>query len=237
MNDIPPRESVDVEAGPFPVAGGWSRDSIEAGSLKFSITRPAEPDALLDDPQVIAENEQEVYIPYWGLLWPAAIKMAQIFTRQAWEPGVPCLELGCGIGLVGLAALRQGLHVTFSDYRQEAVDLACWNARTNGYLPEQEYHGLQIDWNTPPAEKKYRHIFGCELVYETDFHEPILKALEVLLEPAGECWFADSGRMHSEKFLELAESTGWKIERLNQELQPLLNPQIGRFQVFRIARS
>ncbi|QDU81532.1 Putative methyltransferase [Polystyrenella longa] len=223
--------------GPFPVQGGWSRDHIEAGDRHFELTRPAEPDLLLDDPDVLRENETEVYVPYWALLWPASIRMTEIFRQGDWETGALCLEMGCGIGLVGLAALAEGLHVTFSDYRKEAVQLACWNAEQAGYQRDQSFTGITINWNDPPTDIQYEHIFGCEIVYETDFHEPILLALDRLLAPTGRCWFADSGRINSEKFFELAQANGWRVDRLDQQLQPHPAPQIGRFQIFCLARE
>ncbi|MCA9039788.1 MAG: class I SAM-dependent methyltransferase [Planctomycetaceae bacterium] len=227
----------EAPQGPFHVPGGWCRESLECGEELFTLTHPAQPDLLLDDPNVLSENESTVYIPYWALLWPAARRMVEMFQFGQWTPGASCLEIGCGIGLVGLGALRQGLHVTFSDYRKEAVALSCWNAEKAGYQSGKDFKGLQLDWNDPPTDQKFDHIFGCEVVYETDFHKPILAAMNQLLAPGGSCWFGDSGRMNSEKFLSLAISTGWKIERLDRELKPLTEPQIGRFQVFCLQRE
>ncbi|MAT16150.1 MAG: hypothetical protein CMJ46_12880 [Planctomyces sp.] len=227
----------DLIPGPFLVPGGWSRDNIECGNRHYPLTRPAQPDLLLDDPRVLEENEEGVYIPYWALLWPAAARMAAMFEHGDWTPGATALELGCGVGLVGLAALQAGLRVTFTDYRQEAVELACWNAREAGFQADADFDGSQLDWNDPPTVRTFDHIFGCEIVYETDFHEPLLRALSILLAPGGRCWFGDSGRINSDKFFALATSCGWKITRLDRRLHPLTEPRIGRFQVFCLERD
>ena len=75
---------------------------------------PADPDTLLDDPAVRARNVAEDYMPYWAWVWPSSPPMAELVRRAGWLRGTEALELGSGLGMVGVAAGLAGLQVTFT---------------------------------------------------------------------------------------------------------------------------
>lgn len=64
---------------------------------------------------------------------------AALIAGMAVEPGVRVLDLGCGTGLVGLAALRRGAEVLFSDVSARAVASTRRTLAANGY-PHAEVH-------------------------------------------------------------------------------------------------
>ena len=45
-------------------------------------------------------------MPYWAELWSSSLALARVMAVRPLR-GVPVLELGCGLGLVALAAARQ----------------------------------------------------------------------------------------------------------------------------------
>ena len=92
-----------------------------------------ESDDLLDHPAVRAAFAADEYLPYWADLWPAARMLAKAVLAEPWPPGLTALEVGCGLGLPGVAALASGLRVAFSDYDATAVRFAADNARLNGF--------------------------------------------------------------------------------------------------------
>ena len=51
-------------------------------------------------------------MPYWADLWPAARMLAKAIVRERWPAGLHALEIGCGLGLPGIAALAMGLHAS-----------------------------------------------------------------------------------------------------------------------------
>ena len=67
-------------------------------------------------------------MPYWAYLWPGAYLLAEAVVREPWPEPVDgrilleALEIGCGLGLAGLAALARGLRVQFTDYDQAPLD-------------------------------------------------------------------------------------------------------------------
>lgn len=182
------------------IPGGWTtRDFLLAGT-KLCITLPALPDAFLDDPEVLAANRRDDYMPYWSYLWPTSLETAAAVLRHEWPTGTHALEIGAGIALTGQAALARGLHVSFSDYDQHAIDLALFNARQNG--TDRHAEGLLIDWRKP-IERRFPVIFGCDVIYEKQNHQPILGLLEKMLAPEGEAWISDPGRHQADAFLDL----------------------------------
>lgn len=70
---------------------------------------------------------------YGGTLWWQAKGLTRfILTEKAndWS-GVSVLELGCGLGLVAVAAAKRGAVVCATDRQMEALDLAQYNATKN----------------------------------------------------------------------------------------------------------
>jgi predicted nicotinamide N-methyase len=56
------------------------------------VTLPASPDAFLDDPEVLAANRRDDYMPYWSYLWPTSLETAVSVLNHDWssiQPGAP----------------------------------------------------------------------------------------------------------------------------------------------------
>ncbi len=182
------------------IPGGWTtRDFFLAGTT-LRITLPAQPDAFLDDPAVLAANRRDDYMPYWSYLWPTSLETAVAVLEHDWPPGTRALEIGAGIALTGQAALARGLKVSFSDYDPQAINLALFNARQNGTADLAE--GLLMDWREP-IDRQFPVIFGCDVIYERQNHKPILGLLEKMLAKTGQAWISDPGRHQADAFLEL----------------------------------
>src|SRR5215472_7309490 len=118
----PPPEVVLQSLGPM------MRENVVVGDRTFVIVRPGQSDRLLDHPAVLSAFAADEYMPYWADLWPAARMLAKAILRESWTPGQEALEIGCGLGLPGIAALSVGLRVTFSDYDATALRFAADNA-------------------------------------------------------------------------------------------------------------
>lgn len=179
---------------------------------------PANPDALLDLPEVLEANVRDDYMPYWGHLWPSSLDMGAELLRTHWPAGTTALDLGTGIGLVGLAALASGLQVVVSDYDRQSVRLALSNAVRNDF---PDARGIWLDWRQP-LEWRFPLILACELIYEHRNHAPLLDTFDAMLEPAGVAWVADPERHQADAFVELARRRNYGIElrRLSAESLP-----------------
>jgi predicted nicotinamide N-methyase len=207
-----------IESRELPtIPGGWASRDFVLGGRTLSVTLPACPDAFLDDPQVLAANRRDDYMPYWSYLWPTSLETAVAVLKHDWPTGAEALEIGAGIALTGLAALARGLHVAFSDYDRQALALAMHNARQNRLQGSAEE--LFLDWREP-IDRSFRVIFGCDVIYEKQNHLPILGLLEAMLAPNGEAWITDPGRHQADAFLELLRDRPFAVEHRTLQREP-----------------
>lgn len=232
IRELPPRLD-GSPGGLFPVPGGWTERDWLIEGRPFRLTLPAIPDAFLDDPEVHAAFDRDEYMPYWAFLWPAALKMAAMVLRREWPSGAEVLELGAGIGIVGIAGLAKGLNVVISDYEPKAVELAVYNAHRNGLSQVQ---GLVLDWRNPP-DRQYKYLWGCELLYEDRHHEPLLRLTRQILAPGGVAWFADGGRMRAERFCDLAPEYDLEIRLFDEQFNRLTVPRVGQYQLIEVSHG
>jgi predicted nicotinamide N-methyase len=175
------------------------REHVIVDDHSYRIDRPAASDKLLDHPAVRRAFDADEYMPYWADLWPASRMLAKVILREPW-PVPPsgdklhALEIGCGLGLPGIAALSVGLRVTFSDYDSTALRFAADNARLNGF---DSFDTLQMDWRYPPAHLRVPVVFASDLVYEMRNVEPIVELIGRVLAPGGLCLITDQDRVPS----------------------------------------
>jgi len=174
----------------FPIPGGWIKRRLDLGERELAYWAPAEPDAFLDDEETVtahgptADNPERSDVPLWPYVWPTAETMARRVFAHDWpgecsaHPKFPkALELGAGLGLVGLAGLAAGLSVTFSDYQDKALRAAAFNARQNGFMQSETRF---LDWNAP-LDEQFSVILGSDVIYEQAVHQPVLNVLDRML--------------------------------------------------------
>lgn len=212
--------------------GGWVAGEADVGGFQWKLTVPGNPDALLDDDSVVAASQSDDRMPYWAYVWPAALPMAEAVLRADWPVASRVLELGCGTGLVGLAALQRGHHVTFTDYEPRSVAVAGHNAAQNGFT---QFEARTLDWRKPPDEQ-YPVIIGCDLLYQENHFVPILKLLERMLPHDGVCWLGDGGRSVAGRFWSLARGYGFEVSVVDADGELLAAP-ISEYQLFVLRRK
>lgn len=191
------------------IPGGWTVTDFTVGTRTIRLTLPAVPDAFLDDPDVQKANRQNDYMPYWAYLWPASTTMGRLILEERWPARLRTLEIGTGVGLVGIAGLNAGLDLTFSDYDLQSVESAQRNAAANGF---ENVPGWHLDWrnldrDVPPFDL----IIGCEVVYEAGNHPFVLNVLDRYLSRDGVCWIGDPGRVHRPAFCRMALARGYDL--------------------------
>ncbi len=190
---------------PLEALGPVVTERVIVEDRTFVIRKPGNSDHLLDHPQVQAAFAADEYMPYWADLWPAARMLAKVVLREPWTPGVEALEVGCGLGLPGVAALARGLRVVFSDYDATALRFAADNARANGF---ENFRLLQVDWRHPPADLRVPVVLASDLVYELRNVPPLVKFLKQVLAPDGVCLMTDQDRVPSHALRETLAAEG-----------------------------
>ncbi len=85
--------------------------------------------------------------PYWAELWPSAVGLARSLIERQNLSGMRVLEVGCGLGLPGIAAAKAGASVLLTDANPDALAFALLNAQRNGC---RNIATLRFNWATPP---------------------------------------------------------------------------------------
>lgn len=192
--------------------GPTTVSEIEVAGRTLRLARPVEPDRLLDDPAVHALNERDDYMPYWAYLWPGARMLAEAVLDR-WkgvEPGDDeVLELGCGLGLGGLAAMALGFRVRFSDYEPAAFGFIRRSVAENGF-PADRASYLLLDWREPPP-LAFPRIIAADVLYERRLVPLVADVLARLLPPGGEAILTTPYRASAESFPPEAASRGLSV--------------------------
>jgi predicted nicotinamide N-methyase len=188
---MPPAES----ARPPDLINGYAVHTytINLSDGPLRLLGPRDPDALLDDPRTEeryhAENE---FLPYWARPWGAAVLLAEwIVNQPAPRSGSTALELGCGLGLVGLAAARRGWRVTLTDYDADAIAFAGASAALNAIPVFDDADAMDrdgaaaialLDWTRPPARRRVDLVLAADILFEARWVEPVAAFLVSAVE-------------------------------------------------------
>ena len=199
---------------------------------RYELLAPADSEALVDSAPVQQRFAQDEYLPYWATIWPAAELLAEeVSTWPAAEPGDPnaphaaaspvdrtaapapagpaVLELGCGLGLVGVVAARRGYRVVFSDYDDDALAFALENARRNGVAGVRALH---VDWRKLYPELRFERILAADVLYEARNLAPVAAFIRTHLAPGGFALLSDPGRGTADAFERIAGAAGLCVE-------------------------
>lgn len=201
---------------------GWTEAEFHILDRSFRLMMPFRPDSLLDSPEVLSASVLDDYMPYWAYLWPAALQIAESILQNPWPRETRVLELGCGLGLVGIAALAAGYNASLTDYDVKAITTAKMNALLNGF-PDAD--AFVLDWRMPP-EMTYPVIIGCDVTYESRNHAPLLDLIDRMLEPDGFCWIADGGRKAAPAFIDLARNRGYLVRLRDPGGKEIKDPEL-----------
>ena len=175
--------------------------------IKLNILAVRDPDILIDalDPEAFDDDER---LPYWAEIWPSAIGLGMHLFDYPVPPGTPVLELGCGIGVAGMAAAAAGLDVLACDYEQDALSFAQYNAALNQMT--SRIHFRHLDWRKPDLKEQYPVIIGSDIIYERPNHQPIITLINQTLTPGGMFLVSDPNRSSATPFVESMEQQGYR---------------------------
>ncbi len=209
---------------------GLDEVSVTVGGETFTIFKVANIDQLLDDAaaQLVPSPDD---IPYWSELWPSAIALAQYILREMQMRDVPVLELGCGLGLAGIAAGKQGGEVVFSDLKEDALRLAELNWMVNFHTPVAT---RVLDWRTPQEDVQFPLMIAADVAYEERLFAPLIRTFQTLLAPGGEILLSEPNRTVARAFFDMLQNEGF-VYHYTTETVPLSHGKVD-IGVYRIRR-
>jgi predicted nicotinamide N-methyase len=137
--------------------------------------------------------------PYWCEVWPAAVAAARALA--GWRlAGQKVLDLGCGLGVPGLAAAAHGAEVTFADREADALHFAAWNAgraHPEGLPARTEV----LDWAARVVSGSFAVVVLADVTYRRVHHTPLQRQIAAALAADGVVLHADPGRSDSAPFV------------------------------------
>lgn len=189
--------------------GYTSETTVMFQGKTFKINVVEDVDYLLD----LVETDDDV--PFWAVLWPAALGMAEYFWENTSFGEKRILELGAGLGLVGIVAAAKGAEVVQTDFIPEALQLAEENAKINHITKIER---VLADWRKFPLDERFDLIIGSDILYEPTLH-PFLKEIFLTnLKPGGTVVLADPGRDDAKSFISMLQEEGYHTDTVTKEV-------------------
>lgn len=184
------------------------RETWQVGGRPIDLTWPEDMEAILDAPRTHERFARNEYMPYWAQPWPASVLLAEYMLRGEAGERRHAVELGCGVGLVSVAAALAGWCVTASDYDEDAVAFAALNASRNGVALEA---ARSLDFFEPPPAR-YDCVLGADLLYERRLSDPLARWIAAALAPGGFALVSDPNRSAADGFTSALAAHGLGAE-------------------------
>jgi len=174
---------------------------IRIGPRMVTLHHPRDADDLIDE-AAFAIDER---LPYWADVWPSARVLAErLLTTRVDERRL--LEIGCGSGLVSVAAAIAGFDVTSTDYYDEALRFTALNVLVNtGVLIDTR----AADWRRFPHDiGRFDLVVASDVLYEPEHASLVAAVIDRTLTARGSAMIADPGRLAAPQFVEQCKERG-----------------------------
>ncbi len=186
------------------------------------LERPGSAENLLDAMDD-SHPDAESLIPYWADRWPSTEGLLRYLLRIPCPRG-PSLEIGAGLGISGMGALRRGWDLQISDFHPESLPWLKRNLINNGHSAQRAMH---LDWREAPP-RKWKNILASDVLYERVFAPQIADFLDAALDKGGRAIIAEPGRPVADEGIALLAS------RFNLRLRSTRSRAEGRWWPIRV---
>lgn len=167
---------------------------VPLGGRTLTLRGPRSAEELIDEHDFAVDER----MPYWAELWPSARVMAARIAREDGS-NAPLLELGCGLGLVTIAALTAGYSVLATDYYADALSFTRMNTRAALGRPPLT---RMVDWRALPEDLgRFPRVVAADVLYEREYGSLVAEVISRTLAPDGHATIADPGRSAAPEFV------------------------------------
>jgi len=177
---------------------------VELPGGAVDIMHPENTDALISEEDMVRDDR----LPYWADIWPSSRILSRALAREN-GTGHTLLELGAGLGLVSIGAMRAGYDVLASDYYDDALLFT----RANAWRAlQREPRTHMIDWRDLPSDLRVAdRVVAADVLYEDRYPPLVVNVIARALAPNGIATIADPGRPMVEQFFELLPMHGLRL--------------------------
>ena len=183
--------------------------ALTIGTRSLTLLRVKDLEHWIDREALLRDETQEP--PYWALLWSGAGALARYIEEHIDCTDQTVLDLGCGLGLIGIIASLKGAQVTFADKEAEAVSFASANAQLNRCF---RYTAKKIDFTQDMLDQRFSLILGAEILYDRPVFSALVDFLIQHLAPGGKALIADAHRTNTKEFYQQLETQGLSWTRI-----------------------
>ena len=171
----------------------YETDTVDVAirNRKFSFLVPKSLDRFIDPENIFNK------FPLWAKIWEPCLILADHLASMPVNPEKSFLEIGSGLGLVGIVASLFGHKVTMTEYNHDALNFAKASAHINNC---SNLEIMELDWNKPELKGTFDRIIGCEVIYKEESFYPILRLFRTYLKEDGEILLAERPRRSSIEF-------------------------------------
>jgi predicted nicotinamide N-methyase len=192
-------------------------EQIVLGPHRFLFTRVADPDAVLNEvcrQETLAlrgvKPRRQIRMPYWAAVWESALGVAQyLLARNGPDPitNKLTLDLGCGMGLAGMAMAAMGARVTLVDIETASLLFA----KLNTLQWPGRCDVRRCDWQTDDLGMKFDLIVGSDVLYEVPQWDYVETFLRKHVAADGKVIIGEPGRPKAEVFPDWIRARGWSF--------------------------
>lgn len=177
----------------------------DAGGVDIALWQVADLERHVDRRALLASDDA-AEPPYWAHLWSGARVLASAVPAEAGR----VLEIGCGLGLPGLAAARRGAEVVLVDRETAPLAFAAASARANGLAG---VHTVCADATALPFRDGFDHVLAAEVLYDRTLFATLARAFATQLRPGGRLLLTDGQRIDTRAFYPALDDAGlaWEV--------------------------
>lgn len=171
----------------------------EGGERILEVLCVAELDRLIDHERLLRDPDAPEP-PYWTIVWIGARALAGRLLASPPPRTAHILDLGCGLGLSGVAAGLSGASVCFADVVPEALEFAEANALLHGL---RAFDTRLIDFTRARLNETFDLILAADIVYRPDDYESLATFLAAHTHPAGTILLTESLRADAHRVIDM----------------------------------
>jgi predicted nicotinamide N-methyase len=182
--------------------------TIEIGSIKVDMYVP-DPESVRKKYAVEKTRDTETPFPFWAKIWPSAFALAEYLNGNPdIIKGKSVLELAGGLGLPSIVAAMYAEHVCYSDFIQNAVDVAKKNMELNQLA---NVDCRVYNWHYLPEDLSVDILLLSDINYEPKEFDQLIAVCEKFLLSGTTIILTTPGRIMAKDFIDRLDK--WNYEK------------------------